>query len=205
MGGRLSPYDDFDNPTYENKINEQLWNPVFSPPNFVNQDNGKVFLSVLNGSDAHTATLFATQKMDPSKHNFLEARMLLSSDSSDANGETGLAIILEDSNGEKLHALCVIGGSLTRTWCEAWGRTDRAEYVSEMNPTNYDIWHTYRIEIDPEINIVYYIDGEKIGSYTPQDADELKNNEFIVRLEVWSPERLGIEGVFDDIWIGQYK
>lgn len=59
--------------------------------------------------------------------------------------------------------------------------------------------------MDPEINATFYIDGEQVGSYRPNDAEEIKGRAFALRLEVWSPKQDGIEAHFDDVRIGQFK
>ncbi|GAB4418521.1 MAG: hypothetical protein Fur0044_14530 [Anaerolineae bacterium] len=102
--------------------------------------------------------------------------------------------------------MCVISRSPPiQIWCEVYGRGPGPEYSTEKIITNYDVWHTVRIGMDPEINATFYIDGEQVGSYRPNDAEEIKGRAFALRLEVWSPKQDGIEAHFDDVRIGQFK
>jgi hypothetical protein len=83
--------------------------------------------------------------------------------------------------------------------------SDGAEYLTERKVTNFDVWHTVRIEMAPGINAAFYVDGQQIGSYKPNDAEEIEGVIFAPRLEVFSPKQDGIEAHFDDVRIGQFK
>ena len=56
--------------------------------------------------------------------------------------------------------------------------------------------------MDSEVNATFYVDGQEMGSYQPDDAEELGKGIFQVRLEVWSPQQDGIRAHFDDVRIG---
>jgi len=59
--------------------------------------------------------------------------------------------------------------------------------------------------MDPEINATFYIDGQQVGSYRPNDAEEIKGRDFTVRLAVSSSMQTGIQAHFDDVRIGQFR
>ncbi|MBE0682921.1 MAG: TIR domain-containing protein [Anaerolineales bacterium] len=197
-------YDRFEGNKFDGKINTSRWNPVASPPSYVKQQDGVLVLSV--GSTRAIASAFAIQKLKADQYNYVESKVLLSSNRTGKDGDTGLAMMIKDKNGQDLIFLCVISRfPPIQTWCEVYGRTEGAEYSSNKKTTNYDVWHTFRIEIDPEINAVFYIDGLNVGTYRPSDVEDLGSNDFTVRLEAWSPAENSIEAHFNDVKIGQYK
>ena len=52
------------------------------------------------------------------------------------------------------------------------------------------------------MTFTYYLDGEMAGSYVPTDAEEIKNDEFTVKLLVVAPSSEVIIGYYDDVRIG---
>ena len=69
---------------------------------------------------------------------------------------------------------------------------------------SYDKWYMFRIETDPEtMEIIYHLDDEVIGSYTPtDDALALRKAEFYSGIDVWSDENSSITGYFDYVQFG---
>lgn len=196
-------YEDFNDPAFDGKLDTSLWRPSVTPPSYIEQREGILLLS-LEPKAGKIASLFPSENLKSNQFNFAEAKMLLSSGKTGQDGDTGLALMTTDKKGQNLIFLCVISrSSPIQTWCEVYGRGSGAEYVTEKITTNYDVWHTARIEMDTEINATFYIDGEQVGSYRPNDAEEIKGRSFTPRLEVWSPKQDGIEAHFDDVRIGQ--
>ena len=105
--------------------------------------------------------------------------------------------------------LCVIDRrSPPEIWCEVSGRFDgpaEPEYTTSRIKTDYDVWHTFRIEVESEILATFFVDNQKIGQYQPSYASELKGQDFIVRFGAWSPQKDGIEANFDDVRLGIVK
>lgn len=196
-------YDNFNNPAFDGKLDTSLWRPSVTPPSYIEQQDGVLILS-LKPKAGDIASLFAVENLKSNQFNFAETKILLSGEKTGQDGDIGLALMTTDKKGQNLIFLCVISRSPPiQMWCEVYGRGSGAEYLTKKIKTNYDVWHTVRIEMDPEINATFYIDGEQVGSYRPNDAEEIKGRAFTPRLEVWSPKRDGIEAHFDDVRIGQ--
>ena len=197
-------YDNFDDPTFNGKINTSLWSPTVTAPSHIKQQAGVIELSIAPDSE-EIVSLTATKKLDVKQANFVESKILLSSDQVGKDGDVSLRLMTKDNKNQNLIFWCGIGrSSIVQTWCEVYGRNVYgAEYSSEKIITTYDVWHTFRIEISPEINTIFYINGLRVGSYKPNDAEELRDKSFTIRLEVWSPSHDGIRAHFDEVWIDQ--
>jgi hypothetical protein len=117
-------------------------------------------------------------------------------------GEIGLDLLTPDIDGQRLVFSCFIyRRSLSQVGCEAWGRGG-LEYSTEKARTNFNTWHTVRIEVDPEIRVTFYVDGQEVGSYKPPDAEQLKGEVFTFQLGVSSPAPFGITANYDDVRVG---
>lgn len=193
--------DDFSNPSFEEKVNTDLWIQFVNTPNYIKQQDGElVFL--LESNSGETISLFSKKTLSISQLISAEAKMSLSSEKPGRDGDIGLALITKDAQYRDVIFLCVISRfQPPQTWCEVYGRTNVAEYSTGRKNTNYDTWHNFRITIDSNVQATFYIDEQEIGSYTPTDANALKNKFFQVRLEVWTPEQTGISAKFDNLRI----
>lgn len=197
-------YDNFDDLAYEDKLNTSIWKAIARSPNYAKQQEGVMELSVTPNSE-ETVSLMATQKLNMPQLGFVESEVLLSGDRVGKGGDVSLQLMTNINHDQNLILWCGISRSvLPQTWCEVYGRVEgKTEYSSKKITTNYDIWHTFRIELSPEAEVFFYIDGLSVGSYLPSDAELLKTKSFTVRLEVWDPSQEGIKAHFDNVWIEQ--
>jgi serine/threonine protein kinase len=199
----LEEYDSFDDPSFEGRVNAGLWSTSAVSPNRVEQREGTLRLTIEPGA-GEVATAFAVRTLSSGQSIVAESHILLSGEKPGQDGDVGFALMITDKTGQDLTLLCVISRfPPIQTWCEAYGRSADVEHSTPKSPTNYDIWHTVRIEIGPDMGVTFSIDGDRLGSYTPDDADELKGRPIRLRLEAWSPEQSGIEARLDDIRLGQ--
>jgi hypothetical protein len=195
-------YDNFNNSAFDGGVQTALWKAFVSPPGRIEQQNGVVVFTLTPGA-GKIASLFSAENLKSNQFNFVESKLLLSSEKTGRDGDIGFGLVTTLKNGQELIFLCLIYRQMpVQVGCEVYGRGDQAEYLSDRKITNYDVWHTVRIEIDPEINTTFYIDGQQVGSYRPNDAEEIKGTVFTPRLEVWSPMQDGIKAQFDDVRIG---
>jgi len=201
----LDEYDSFDDPSFEGGVNAELWNTSAVPPSRVEQREGTLRIAV-ESEAGENATAFAARSLTSGQSIVAEARLLLSSQKPGQDGDIGFALLIPTNAGRDLILLCVISRfPPIQTWCEAYGRTADLEYSTPRRPTNYDTWHTARIELGSDMSVIFSIDADQLGSYTPADAVDLKGRPIRVRLEAWSPERTGIEARFDDIRLDQIE
>ena len=195
-------YDDFSNPAFDGKFNEGLWVAYSTLPNTAQQQDGIMVLSNEVNSQETVTSLYAKQKLETSQGFYVESKMQLSSDRVGEYAEIGFGLRTTLKNGEEVRYSCPISRSEpTQIWCEIWGRTEGAEFTTDKKPTNFDTWHTVRIEVTPEIIITFYIDGEKMGSYKPVDSELFMDTQSDFHLEIWSPSQDGVVGKFDDVRI----
>jgi hypothetical protein len=130
-----------------------------------------------------------------------EARMKLSS-----TAHTGAVDmkIGTDINGGYWDTECNLAASASDSMALAycWAGTGKGgEYSPQSKYVNFDTWHTFRIEIDPDtMKITYYIDSDMVGSFTPDKADELRKSRYYVVLGVHSVTT-SITGYIDDVKI----
>jgi serine/threonine protein kinase len=200
-----STYDDFDNPAFDGKLDPSLWNATVTTPGYSEQRGGILVLSL--PPDAGTEKLVpATGKLRSGQSGFVESRIRLSSEYTGQRGDLGLSLMTPAKDGEMLLFSCFIyRGARPHVGCEAWGRGSGAEYSTGRMTTLSDYWHTVRIEMDPEIRVTFYVDGQEEGSYRPPDAEELKGKVFSFRLGISAPDADGITANFDDVRIGNLK
>ena len=201
----LEVYDSFDDPSFDGRVNAELWNTSAVSPSRVEQREGTLWIAVEPGA-GKVATAFAARTLTSGQSIVAESRILLSGEKPGQDGDTGFALMIPTKTGRDLILLCVISRfPPIQTWCEAYGRTADLEFSTPKSPTTYDIWHAIRIEIGPDMSVAFSIDGDRLGSYTPVDAGDLKGRPIRVRLEAWSPQQSGIEARFDDIRVGQFE
>jgi hypothetical protein len=201
-------YDNFNVSDFEGKFNTDLWKSGGDAlsPSYIKQQDGILEFWIAPNSGEYLP-LEATKKTDSNQYNFAQSKILLSSDRVGTDGDTSFVLYIRNNHNVDVIFWCGIGRSpIIETWCEVYrSTTPETEFSSVKKTTDYDVWHTFRIEIDPEINATFYIDGQRVGSYKPNDAEELKNKEFRVELGVWSPSQDGIKAQFDEVWISQNK
>ena len=100
----------------------------------------------------------------------------------------------------------MLGGS--RGSVEAWAscHTDgniHGKYSTDSITVQYNTWHTFRFEINPEIaTITFFIDGQQVGNYTPSDPETFKKTQFSPLLNVWSEDGGLVTSYVDDVRIG---
>jgi hypothetical protein len=197
-----SMYDDFNDPEFNGGVNTNLWEPLVTPPSYIEQQNGAMVLS-LEPRAGNEARLLANLHLPANQSLFAESRVLLSGEKPGEDGNVHFGLVTTLDDGQKLQFGCALWRDGLQVGCEAWGRNDVAEYGTPTGTTDYDTWHTVRIEMDSNINVYFYVDGEQIGAYRPPDAEQIKGRSFTPRLQVWSPQQDGLKVYLDDVRVGR--
>jgi serine/threonine protein kinase len=196
-----SIYDDFNNPAFDGGIDPGLWYAHATISSHAEQGGGILVLSLAPGPEEQ-ATAQSTGSWTSDQLGFVEAKIRLSSEYVGQGGDIGLDLLTPDIDGQRLIFSCFIYRSaLSQVGCEAWGRGG-LEYATEKTRTNFNVWHTVRIEVDPDIRVTFYVDGQEAGSYQPPDAEQLKGENFTFQLGASSPAPFGITGNYDDVRVG---
>lgn len=205
-------YDNFNNPVFDGSLHPGLWKVWASPPSYIEQQDGVAVLTLSPGKENYTATLSPTRfenfKLGQGK--FMEAKLLLSSETGiEGNGDIDLGLTSSISDEEDLTFACAIGnapsidiGCIIYVWDKVNSR-NQEEYDTIFIKTDFDVWHTVRIEVDSEVNTAFYIDGQPVGSYKTKFAEKVKSNNFWIGLWVYSEMQDGTKGYIDDVRIGE--
>jgi len=211
-------YDDFDCPEFDGRWNEGKWSATFSGPSQqqqVGQHDGKMVFTFL---DPQPGTFFGLRPTQPDiwtleQSQAIEAKLSLSSETeTTSGGEGNIALNLSTSleNNRDLTFQCKVareGPVYVRCEGYIWDKTKQSaeEYRDfGFKPTGFGNEHRVRIEIDPEVNVTFYIDGTSVGFYRPTVADEVKDGPFYPGIWIWSATQDSIKGYADDIRIGQF-
>jgi hypothetical protein len=192
----ISPYlyDDFDS-AFEGGYNSDLWSPWTGSPDQVKQQNGVLALTK-SGAPGETSVSTRKREFSPSEQwNIIEAKLKLSSQA--RAGNVGIKIWAYLPSGD-WGAQCIIEGGEGDPAYVACG----TESYYKSRPTSLDKWRTVRIEIEPRtVKLVFYIDGEKVGSYVPSIAKELRDAIITPTIGVYTATGSPVEGYVDDVRI----
>jgi hypothetical protein len=203
---KAEEYDNFNDSVYDGRFNPTLWTANFSPPNSIKQHNGLIILSNEPSAITDVTSLFAKQELKMDKGFYVESRMLLSSEITGEYAEYGVGVTTNLSSGQTVRYGCVISrSSPMQLWCEVWARTKEAEYKTKKLIAGFDTWYIIRIEVTSDTTITFIVDGEKLGSYRPTDADKFAGSSNTFSLEIWSPSKDGIVSKFDNVKIGNFR
>lgn len=194
----LSVSDNFDDTSFNGSFNKNLWEYWYGYTSIA-QENG-----VLAISNATQETMLISKKFSSFSLNApitYEVNMKLSSTAH--TGAVDMKIGTDISGGHwvtECNLSASASDSMALAYC--WAGTDKGgEYSPQSKNVNFDTWHTFRIEIDPDtMKITYYIDNDMVGSYTPDKADELRKSRYYAVLGVHSVTS-SITGYIDDVKI----
>jgi hypothetical protein len=111
-----------------------------------------------------------------------EGRLKISSDQRGGQSHMQIAVYSDNIAGHVWLILCHLRGSPDTTQATALcavvvrqGSDWVDKYVTPSLDVSYDVWHTARIEADPEMaSFRLYIDGTLLGAHTANAAAALK-------------------------------
>jgi hypothetical protein len=171
-------YDDFDNTTYDGKVNSALWSADTSPGKII-QGNGSLTIQLDQYRESDIG-LNGTKSYKPAFPIFVESKMMLDTTSSK---EAVTYITFTTSNGGSACAIVVKSKSQQVVSCwSSYFETGQRSYERGITPGT---WHVLRIEIYPDtMTFAYVVDGEQIGSYVPKNPDPLKELSYFPAVHV---------------------
>jgi len=200
-------YDNFNNPAFDGGINTGLWEAQPSPPGRIEQQNGVMVLThwPSPGDEAAHLIPIRSRYLKLDQLEFVEEKLLLSSEAVEGeHGDVDFGLMTDLSDGRCLRIECSVHrASINCAIFTSDGSIDLMEHYVGPIPTNFDVWHTTRIEVDPEVNITFYVDGQQFGPYRPSVAEEVKGNAFRPSLWVHTKMQDGVKAYVDDVRIGQ--
>jgi hypothetical protein len=157
-------------------LDATLWQSFVTPPSYIEQREGVAVFALEPGA-GEVASLFPSEDLKLDQFDFVESKILLSSERAGQDGDISFSLVTILEDGHNLIFSCLVyRGEPVQVGCEVYGRGDGSGYLSQKHLSDYDVWHTVRIEMGPEINATFYIDGEQVGSYRPNDAEEVNDH-----------------------------
>jgi hypothetical protein len=170
----VSRYDDFNNPLYDGKYNNVLWQAETSGGKIV-QGNG---LLTFESNTSGPIALMSQTPYKPSYPIFIESKVKLDSLSTEW---AGIQITFKEWEKGKGDTWCAIFESMSGEDKQEFNCGSELEYPeipSELYSASVPpgVWHLLRIELYPDsMTFVFFVDGHKIGSYSPQKPDTFKD------------------------------
>lgn len=200
----IPPFDNFDDLSYDGDVNSELWDRQFEPAMACDMVQHNGALSITNtASDQQVrcALIARSGLLQPlgSDLESTEARMQILSDH---NGVLVGTVISFNANFPEgiWHAQCGIyaddvGGNsiLFEVIDERLGEEAMRLYGEAFPVIQHDHWYTIRLEVDPDtMTFSCLIDGQTVGSYTPENVVELREARFEHTIYSWrEPGALG--------------
>jgi hypothetical protein len=191
----LEIFDNFGFKVFDTKWNESTWAEVGSGSH-IEQLDGVLILSRevegFGGLVAHR------RKWLLSQINYVESRLMLSSDIQTLAGDIGFEINTK-IDGNKWFVKCGIqGGQGKNTASILCNTADGFSTTAVKVP--YDTWYLVRFEVDSENGMItFFVDGQNGGKSLPQDISKLKIAEFSLMLDGASSNDGSLNGSFDDV------
>ena len=188
-------FDNFGFKVFDTEWNETTWAEVGSGSHIEQLDGILILSREVEGSGG----LFAhRRKWILSQINYVESRLMLSSDIQTQAGDIGFEIGT-DVDGNQWFVRCGIQGGQGEETASILCNTADGFSTTAVK-VSYDTWHLVRFEVDPENGaITFFVDGQNVGETVPQDISELKNTEYLLLLNGSSSNDGSLTGFFDNV------
>lgn len=189
----LEIFDNFGFKVFNTKWNESTWAEVGSGSQIKQLDGILILSREVEGSGglvAHRRTWLLSQIK------YVESRLMLSSDVQVLVGDIGFEINT-DIDGNQWFIKCGIQGGQDTTTASIFCNTPDG-FSTTLVKVQYDTWHLARFEVDPENEMItFFVDGQNVGKYAPQDISGLKDAEFSLILNGSSSNEGALTGFYD--------
>ena len=191
----LEIFDNFGFKVFDTKWNEFTWAEVGSGSHF-NQLDG--ILTVSRDVEGFGGLVAHRRKWLLSQINYVESRLMLSSDIQTLAGDIGFEINT-DIDGNKWFVKCGIQGGQGKNTASILCNTADGFSTTAVK-VSYDTWYLVRFEVDSENGtITFFVDGQNVGKYFSQDISKLNNGEYSLILDGSSSNDGSLNGSFDDV------
>ncbi|MEM7346846.1 MAG: hypothetical protein AAF485_21620, partial [Chloroflexota bacterium] len=168
-------YDNFENPVNDGGYHQGRWRNFQSAGGLPTQHDG--ILVVSHDGVTNQSTRLIAHHYDNvvlTEPTFFEAKLMLDPDRHD--GDAIIHLYIDVLSGQD--AQCEIDNDGEAFWQNASLKPSwELLYQTPRKSVNFGEWHTFRIEVDPaSMTFAYFIDGEFVGSYTPDISSEQKQS-----------------------------
>ena len=193
----LEIYDNFGFEKFDVKWNESTWAEVGTGSQIKQLDGVLILSREERGSGGLVAH---RRKWRLSDINYVESRLLLSSDIQTQAGDVGVEINTT-VDGKRWFVRCGIhGGEAEKTASLLCDTADG--FSTSPVKVSYDTWHTVRFEVGAEsAALTFFIDEQNIGKHISQEMSDLKLAEYSFLLEGSSSDDGILTGSFDYVQV----
>jgi hypothetical protein len=193
-------YDPFENPLYDGSYNQSLWSAFNQEYGKIGQHGGELIISRVEKSDHEIGlTAKSYDEFTIDRPLFFEARLKAEK----APSSYVMMTLHSGLSTEDLSDCFIESGEKRALIMCSHNSIGTEHYESDFIHVDYGTWHTVRIETDPILmNFTYYIDGEKVGSFIPKNAKQLRKTTFHFYISLLGESPGKLSGYFDDIRIG---
>ncbi len=196
--------DDFQDSGFDGTYNHVKWKCPngYCQPEYIRQENGTLLLinSSTRQGTAHTLEVEEFWKF--SEIDAVEADVMISEFSGESTSEIILQLNVQNGNLD-WYTSCNAGGDDRGGYFNCRVRTDgNDDYVSKLTSIQVGRWYKMRIELDKAtMAFSYFLDGEKIGSYQPEEAQRIAASDLRVTMATYSNGKNEFSGYVDNLLI----
>jgi hypothetical protein len=189
----LEIFDSFGFEVFDVGWNESAWAEVGAGSHIQQLDG---ILTLSREAEGFGGLVAHRRKWLLSQINYVESRLMLSSDIRTQAGEIGIEINTA-IDGNQWFTRCGIQGGQSKETASILCKTADG-FSTTAAKVSYDTWHLVRFEVDSEnTTITFFIDRENVGKYVPQDISKLNNAEYSLILEGLSSNDGSLTGSYD--------
>lgn len=191
----LEIFDNFDFKVFDTKWNEATWAEVGTGSD-IHQLDG--VLIVTRKAQGFGGLVAHRRKWRLDQINYVESRLMLSSNLQTQAGEIGVEIITA-ADRNPWFAKCEIHGEQGKKMASVLCKTADGFSIIPVAAA-YDTWHIVRLDVDSENTMItFFVDEKNVGRYIPPEKSELKNAEYSLRLGGSSSTDGSLAGSFDSV------
>jgi len=189
----LEIFDNFGFKVFDTKWNESTWAEVGTGSDIYQLDG---VLIVSREAQGFGGLVAQRRKWRLSQINYVESRLMLSSDLQTQAGEIGVEITTA-ADRNQWFAKCEIHGEQGEKTASILCKTADGFSTIPM-VVSFDTWHIVRFDIDSEnTTITFFVDEQTMGYHIPPQKSELQSAEYSLMLVGSSSNDGSLKGSFD--------
>jgi hypothetical protein len=189
----LEIFDNFGFKVFDTKWNESTWAEVGTGLNIRQLDG---ILTISREVEGFGGLVAYRRKWLPSQINYVESKLMLSSDIQTQSGEIGVEVGTPADQNQWFARCAIHGGQSERTALILCNTADK--FSTTPVTAAYDTWHVVRFEVNAEnTTLTFFVDGEEVGKYISQETFDFKSPEYSLMLEGLSSNDGSLTGSFD--------
>lgn len=190
----LEIFDNFGFKVFDTGWNEATWAEVGTGSHIQQLDG---ILNLSREVEGFGGLVAHRRKWLLSQINYVESKLMLSSDIQTQAGEIGIEINTQ-VDGNPWFVRCGIQGGQGQEKASILCHTADGFSTTAVESL-YDTWHLVKFKVDAEnATITFFVDGEKIGNYI-QEISALNNAEYLLMLDGLSSSDGSLDGAYDHV------